>query len=101
MAEAMTGPRPDYISCIPRNERGNLTTALCGRDEQPFFVSVDHAVHNANSDGRIIACPECVARVVETLCRPGLEVPEREPVTSRGEADELRAAIEEALEDVG
>jgi hypothetical protein len=94
------GPRPDHICCIARNE-GVRPTAWCESGEIPFFVSIDHAARNAQRDGRLVACPECVAHIVQTLCRPGLEAPEPEVADPEGEAAALRASVTEALADVG
>lgn len=61
--------RPDYIRCIQHTRADKRGTSWCGqRVAQEFtFASIDHAVYNKLRNGRLIACPECVTAVVESL----------------------------------
>jgi hypothetical protein len=57
--------RPDYIQCIS-HPRETLKP-LCGGEYKPFFVNLDHALLNALQGGRLVACPDCIDKVVGIL----------------------------------
>lgn len=62
--------RPDWIKCIRHTHEEMKTTSWCGRQLWGYewaFVDIDHAVYNAMNSGRLLACKECVAKVVATL----------------------------------
>lgn len=40
----------------------------CGKKPAGFtFTSVDHAALNGRAEGRLVACPECVAQIKKAL----------------------------------
>lgn len=65
----MTNPRADYIKCIRRNHAAHKGESWCGRQlvAEFAFDGVDHAAENGKQEGRLVACPECVAAVNKAL----------------------------------
>jgi hypothetical protein len=62
--------RPDWVHCIGfRGIRMDGKATWCGQNYElePFFMDADHAAQNGEQKGRLVACPECVARIVEAL----------------------------------
>jgi hypothetical protein len=54
-------PCPDYVTCIwksdhPRHEH----SSLCGRKGGFVFRDIGHARNNRKTEGRLVACPDCL-----------------------------------------
>lgn len=70
-AMGLPAERPDYVHCVgfddatPEASGGRRT--WCGRGERPFFVGPGHAALNGMHQGRLVACPECVAAIAAAL----------------------------------
>lgn len=70
--------RPDYVVCIAETRAGRVGKSLCGRavgferNAEFFcygfaFLSIDHWFHNAQNGGRLVGCPQCVAKIAEKI----------------------------------
>jgi len=54
-----TTERAEWWTCIASPSTGR---SLCGGNHKLYmFTGLDHAYLNAVQDGRLVACPECVA----------------------------------------
>lgn len=71
--------RPEYVKCIYRATSGN--EAWCGKRVVGFtFLDIDHAAEHGKKEGRLLACPECVAAVTKAL-NPWTDVDQQTPNT--------------------
>jgi hypothetical protein len=63
--------RPEYIVCIRHTHEEKKRTSWCGRHLGPSvaFIGIDHAVYNTMAEGRLLACPECLAAVAAVLAK--------------------------------
>lgn len=64
--------RPEYITCIQNtNMSKGVGYSICGRHVMMefYFQSIDHAYHNNLNEGRLLPCPDCLKKVVETLTK--------------------------------
>lgn len=61
--------RPDYIACVQQTHETLKGTSWCGRDvsREWAFTGASHAAENGRKAGNLVACPECVARIVRAL----------------------------------
>lgn len=61
--------RPDFVHCIAKpyaDERRH--TSLCGRTDRDFrFVGLDHVFMHTQTQGRLLACPECIDAAIKIL----------------------------------
>jgi hypothetical protein len=64
----MSDDRPDWFTCVSRVTNARTTT-WCGRGpgSEFRFMNIDHAAENGASEGRLVACPACVAEIVKAL----------------------------------
>ena len=76
--------RPDYVHCILREYGEHPVMSWCGRNVSAefHFMDIDHAVFNAEQEGRLLICPECAEIVKEFLCSGAWEE-EWEPSTQK------------------
>jgi len=88
----MLGPspkHPEWVQCIADPHQEMIGKALCGRaigsarvvngekelvPSEWVFVSIDHWFCNSRNKGRLLGCPECVARVTEQCTRNADEI---------------------------
>lgn len=60
--------REEYVRCVGFGfQDGRRNVSWCGGSDRPFFVDATHASLNGYQQGRLIACPECVAKITESL----------------------------------
>lgn len=61
--------RPDYVHCIADVHADNVGKSWCGRDIRMefHFMNIDHAAFNGRGEGRLVACPDCVAKIIAAL----------------------------------
>lgn len=58
--------RPDWVKCIADDRIGNR--AWCGNVLTGFhFVNIEHAAIYGANGGRLVACRQCVDKIVEGL----------------------------------
>ena len=62
--------RPEYVQCIRHTDAEHPHESWCGRTlwrHDLAFESIDHAVYNAQQEGRLLACSSCVGRIMATF----------------------------------
>lgn len=67
MAEAVK--RPDWVTCSLIG-CVNVNKTWCNRTPEAFeftFVDCSHAVLNKMNKGRLVLCPECCDKIIETF----------------------------------
>jgi hypothetical protein len=70
MPEELTpAERPDWIKCVGlgSHPESKPPASWCGQGFRPFFVDPTHAALNGRQQGRLVACPECVAAIYQAL----------------------------------
>lgn len=61
--------RPDYVTCVAHTHAHKKNESWCGRfvNTEFHFQNIDHAAYNAMNEGRLLVCPECHKKIIETL----------------------------------
>lgn len=63
-------PRAEWIKCVRRSHAEHVNETWCGQPISAFdwcFVDANHAAENGLQGGRLVACPECVAKITAAL----------------------------------
>ena len=60
---------PEFVHHVGLGyQDGRQNKSWCGSDEKPYFVDAGHAALNGLNNGRLVACPKCVAAIHVALC---------------------------------
>jgi len=66
--------RPDYVKCVRTGMYGEdkqpVQETWCDRKTEQFefcFTDAAHASLNGRHKGRLVACPQCVEKIIEAL----------------------------------
>lgn len=61
--------RPEWVHCVSHDHADLRDISWCGRNVSAEFrfIGVDHAAENGRQGGRLVACRECVAAIIEAL----------------------------------
>ena len=61
--------RPDYVKCVAHEHVDLTGRSWCGREValEWHFFDPSHAAENGRQDGRLVACPACVAAITTAL----------------------------------
>lgn len=61
--------KDNFVRCVGLGyQDGRVNKSWCGGSDKPFFVDATHASLNGLHKGRLVACPECVGKIYESLC---------------------------------
>lgn len=57
--------RLDHVKCIQRSHADFAGRSWCGRNitGEWHFMSIDHAVENCASEGRLLSCENCMTEI--------------------------------------